>query len=100
MGKTICESKHFICKAKNLKLKSCNIQITSLEGNKIKVRSDEFAKDVYLYCEKSDFSFSENYFDLSPGEEKIIDCSGLATLSITQDMLSNICFSVFILSLT
>lgn len=94
MGKTICESKHFLCKAKNLKLKSCNIQITSLEGNKIKVRSDEFAKDVYLYCEKSDFSFSENYFDLSPGEEKIIDCSGLGDniSGIKYITLNNIIF--------
>lgn len=49
----------------------------SKSGNeyRIAIRTTQLAKNVYLQLEGTEGFFSENYFDLLPGEEKIIQFS-------------------------
>jgi beta-mannosidase len=49
----------------------------TVEENQIRVKSDQFAHCVELSAEENgdrrDFYFSDNYFDLLPGEEKVVE---------------------------
>lgn len=62
---------HFFAKPKNLVLKKPNIKIKYLNENTIDLSTDFLAKDVYLIDEKAG-NFSDNFFDLLPGETKKI----------------------------
>jgi hypothetical protein len=42
----------------------------TLKGNSLLLRSDVLVKDLYLDTEDGRYTFSDNYFDLLPGEEK------------------------------
>jgi beta-mannosidase len=70
-GRLISENHIFFVVPKNLKLPDIfikpEIDISADEATII-IHSDKLAKNVYLICEKG--SFSDNYFDLLPGETK------------------------------
>ncbi len=58
-------------KPKDLKL--ANPQITyQIKGNTITLKSSAFAKYVYVNLKGYTGKFSDNYFDLEPGKEKVI----------------------------
>lgn len=62
---------HFFAKPKDLVLKKPNIKIKYLNENTIELSTDFLAKDVYLIDENAG-NFSDNFFDLLPGETKKI----------------------------
>ena len=45
----------------------------NINGNKVEIKSSGLAKCVYLNCEDNKAQFSDNYFDLLPGETKIVE---------------------------
>ncbi len=66
-GKTIAHKNYFFVKPKELKLHKPNINIT-LTNSVIKITSDVFVKDLYLYDDLEDLQLSNNYFDVEPNE--------------------------------
>ncbi len=67
-------AKHYFIKPAHLALSYTNIQIEILEKSKkyaIELTSETLAKDVCLISTSEGF-FSDNYFDLMPGEKRII----------------------------
>ncbi|MEP6676528.1 MAG: glycoside hydrolase family 2 protein [Ferruginibacter sp.] len=56
---------------KDLKLKQPVFTI-QISGDEISISSDVFSKYVYLDAGQTGYTFSDNYFDLQPGETKII----------------------------
>jgi beta-mannosidase len=67
---------HLFAPLKDLALPDPEIEIewTPAEGGaRIAVRSSKFAKDVYLSIPGVDGRFSDNFFDLLPGEAKAVD---------------------------
>jgi beta-mannosidase len=60
---------HYFVNPKNLALPNAQLTMT-LKGNSLLLRSDVLVKDLYLDTEDGRYTFSDNYFDLLPGEEK------------------------------
>ncbi len=63
---------------KDLKLPEVKLNVEVSENNEklIKISSNNLAKGVYLNIPDQEVVFSDNYFDLLPGEEKQITISG------------------------
>jgi beta-mannosidase len=65
---------HYFVKPKNLALQKASIE-TRLEktdgGYVVHLKTDKLAKNVFLYSAE-DVHFEENFFDLLPGEEKVV----------------------------
>ena len=57
---------------KDAALENPEIKLEALSNNEIKISAKKFAKCIYLECADSNAQFSDNYFDLLPGEEKIV----------------------------
>jgi beta-mannosidase len=60
---------------KDLKLPKANPTLKVSEANGqicLEVTTDVFAKDVQVYCSNAMGNFSDNYFDLEPGQTKQI----------------------------
>ena len=47
-----------------------------IDGNKITVHADAFAKNVEIYSPDSDFILSDNYFDMNAGKKTVIIMEG------------------------
>jgi beta-mannosidase len=60
---------YYFVNPKNLALPNAQLTMT-LKGNSLLLRSDVLVKDLYLDTEDGRYTFSDNYFDLLPGEEK------------------------------
>jgi beta-mannosidase len=71
-SKVLAESNFFFAKPKDLFLPKPNINIKKISPTEIEVSTDVLAKDVYLMGETH---FSDNFFDLLPGEKKKIQLS-------------------------
>ncbi len=56
---------------KNIKLEKPDFKIT-VSGNFVSVTSNVTAKYIYLYANKTNINFADNYFDLKAGETKTI----------------------------
>lgn len=56
--------------------------VAGRDGYKLTVKSDKFAKAVYLSVGDHDGSFSDNYFDLIPGKPLVIEYRAHAPLSL------------------
>lgn len=74
--KIITENVRFFAKPKDLKLTQPTIKIKKISEREIEISTDVLAKDVYLMGETH---FSDNFFDLLPGETKRIKMSKLAS---------------------
>ncbi|MDA0986045.1 MAG: glycoside hydrolase family 2 protein [Bacteroidetes bacterium] len=59
-------------KTKYLKFEKPKIEIVQKNSTVIELKTNILAKNVYLYSEESEFELSDNYFDMTPGEIKII----------------------------
>lgn len=64
----------YFVKPKDLKLSNPNIQITKLDELTYEIFSDVLAKNVFLSSEEDTF-FSDNYFDILPGQKVEIKLS-------------------------
>ena len=68
-GKVMTKTIYCFAKPKQLELQTPEITINfSKEKNCVLVSSKTFVKDLYLYSDKSDVTFSDNYIDLEPNQ--------------------------------
>jgi len=66
---------HYFVSPKDLELKKPEIKVTWLNSASLEISSDILAKNVFLDG-GAGISFSDNYFDLMPGEKKLIKVWG------------------------
>jgi beta-mannosidase len=69
------ETVHYFAKPKELLLRRPQISVIKPfcdEQQCVKLLSDVLVKDLFVYIEGEDLHFSDNYFDLLPGQEKTI----------------------------
>ncbi|MGQ9684072.1 MAG: beta-mannosidase [Anaerolineae bacterium] len=66
---------------KHMRLPEPQIRALQLDATRFKLRSDIFAKGVYLFHRDMAVVFDDNYFDLLPGEEKTIAASAPVQIS-------------------
>jgi beta-mannosidase len=74
--KQLSENHVYFQEPKNLKLQKANVQFENEKtgnGYKIKLTTDYLAKNLYLRFDNPDVKVSDNYFDLVPGEEKVVE---------------------------
>jgi len=74
-GKSITENYFFLVPYKSLSLPKPNVLVKisqSADTYTIQVRSDKFAKDVYLYFEGLDCNLSDNFFDLDANQNRTV----------------------------
>ncbi|MDR2774876.1 MAG: glycoside hydrolase family 2 protein [Tannerella sp.] len=72
---TIRSNNYFLSRYKNIDFPKAAIHASSVasrDGYDVTVKSDAFARGVFLSIEGIDNFFSDNYFDLLPGEEVTI----------------------------
>lgn len=65
----------FLPKQKDMNYPECNISFDVREADgvcEVSVSSDRFARGVYLYADGIDLHFSDNFFDLLPGETRTV----------------------------
>jgi len=74
-NKETCRNSFFFEKPKNVVLPKANITVTQTDNNHIALSSDKLARFVWLDAPNSINTFSDNYFDLLPGEQKILKIS-------------------------
>ena len=75
-NKVLSENVLYFLPVKDLELPDPKIIMSDLkidEGYRIKLNSNKLAKNVFLNIEKITGFFSDNYFDLLPGEEVAVD---------------------------
>ena len=81
----------YFAKQKNLNLPKAKVDFKLLDGNMLVLKSSTLAKNVYIHLDG--VTFSDNYFDLLPGEKKIIKWSGKKTFTesdVTITSLGNV----------
>ncbi len=74
-GNKLASDIHFLEIPKNLELPESTIsyEVKIKDDNLVlELSTEKLAKNVYLWIENSDARFSDNYFDLLPGESKIV----------------------------
>lgn len=74
-GKQLAENKAYFFEPKDLKLQKANVNFENTKtenGYELKLTTDYLAKNLYLQFDKPDVKVSDNYFDLLPGEEKVV----------------------------
>lgn len=74
-GKVVSQNKLFFHPIKDLALPNPNIEVNVTRSNGewfVCLSSDKFAKDVYLNTDILGAFFHDNFFDLIPGEEKLV----------------------------
>jgi beta-mannosidase len=83
-GKTVSSNRVFFRPFKELTLPAPHVTtdaVRSRGGFTVTVKSDKFARAVYLSAEGLDGSFSDNYFDLIPGKEVKVEFRVRRTVS-------------------
>ena len=89
----VVNEKSFLFKPeKDLNLPDADIRLEkSVSENEIeiKVTSDRYARLVQLHCDNSSLPFSDNYFDLLPGETKTVRMSVDGNFTL-EEQLENI----------
>lgn len=71
-GEPVSQNNYYFEKPKNLELSKVKVKLRQLSENTIEVSAPKMAKSVWLFLPGVDNAFSDNYFDLIPGEKKII----------------------------
>jgi beta-mannosidase len=72
-NETVTENNYYFEKSKNLNLPNSIIQIKQIGTNSIELSTNKLAKSVWLLLPGTINGFSDNYFDLLPGEKRIIE---------------------------
>jgi len=88
-GKAVSSRDYFFAPFKELAISKPTITpeiIAAKERGKFRVRlsADKFAKAVYLSVPDQDGFFSDNYFNLAPGREMVVDFRSRAPLSLEE----------------
>jgi beta-mannosidase len=74
-GKVASDHDYFFAPFKDLRLSKPSIgyQVArAKDGFRVTVKSDKFAKAVYLSAGDDEGAFSDNYFDLIPGKTAVV----------------------------
>lgn len=79
----VTQNKYYFEKPKNLTLSPPKIKIAPKGTKALEISTDKLAKAVYLSIPCRDNVFADNFFDLAPGEKKIIE---LRTTDIKTDI--------------
>ncbi len=86
----IASNNFFFVVPKDLKLSNANISITSREidkGYELTFTSDVFAKGIFLSTDSGEGSFSDNFFDIIPGNDvKTIFTTNSVDLNIEKEV--------------
>ena len=69
-GREVSRGTALFCAPKHFKFLDPHLQV-SLSGDEITVRSDAFAKYVFIQSEDPDLLLSDNFFDMDPGERRV-----------------------------
>ncbi len=80
-GKKMAETLYFFCKPKDMSLPKTDVKysIKSMNGRcEVTLWSSRFAKDVFMEVPIQGARFSDNFFDLRPGEKKTVVISSPA----------------------
>ncbi|HMT28282.1 MAG TPA: glycoside hydrolase family 2 protein [Bacteroidia bacterium] len=81
-GQPVAETIHYFVPPLQLNLPKPEIQqaiTVTPTGTEIRINSNALVKNLYLEFENVDGTFSDNYFDLLPGQEKIIHFNPITT---------------------
>lgn len=90
-SKLLMQKTYLFDKEKNLQLPKSGIKKEiNFDGNKliIKLSADGYARLVKIESSKSMLPFSDNYFDILPGEEKTVTMTVDASLSVEEQINS------------
>jgi len=71
----VYDNHYFFAEQKDLRFRPCRLQVTMRElpdGLEVEVATDSFARFVKLECPIDHTMFSDNYFNLLPGERKTV----------------------------
>lgn len=71
-GKTLAINTFFFTNPKNQKLPSPKIALKKIDANTLEISTDKLARYVWLSIPNAINAFSDNYFDLLPGEKRLI----------------------------
>ena len=74
-GEPVAENLMYFTEPKNMQLPDVEIQydLTTAEGGYlISLKADKLAKGLFINCPDPDAFFSDNYFDLLPGQSKVV----------------------------
>lgn len=63
---------HFLLKPKDLYLPSAKVKIKWMNDTTLMLISKVLVKDLYLYTDREELNLSDNYFDLLPGQKKVV----------------------------
>jgi beta-mannosidase len=68
-GKEVAQNNYYFNKPKQLAFPDVKLKIRQVDEKTLEVSSDKLAKSVWLYLPGTVNAFSDNYFDLLPGEK-------------------------------
>ena len=76
-GKVVHENLYYFVTPKELALSEnpgmeVQLKTTGIGRYELRLKAEKLAKNVFLQFESSEGFFSDNYFDLQPGEEKVL----------------------------
>jgi beta-mannosidase len=71
-GAEVSQNNYFFSKPKYVNFPKVKVKIRQFDDSTIELSADKFAKSVWLFLSGTDNAFSDNYFDLLPGEKKLI----------------------------
>jgi beta-mannosidase len=74
-GNQLPAAYHYFASPKDLDLAKPKISMRWLSDDRIELSTDVLAKNLFLFCEDS-VQFEDNFFDLLPGEMKIVNLKG------------------------
>lgn len=91
--KTIAKNLHYFSKPKDQKLPDpkINTMLIQKDGKSVlKISTDKIARSIYLNVPDQPVSFSDNYFDLLPNEEKYIETIGTKELVLSELVITHL----------
>lgn len=71
-GDLLAENTYYFSRPKDLQLQKPNFLVKKISEKEVEITTDVVAKDIYL--DNKTGNLSDNFFDLFPGEKKIISC--------------------------
>ncbi len=83
---TAVRNAYTFSRPKHMKLAAPKVTLTQVGPDTFKVKTDIFAKGVYLFHPDMKVIFDDNYFDLLPGEERTIKATAPARVADIQVM--------------
>lgn len=86
-GQEITAPLFFFIAAKELVLSKPNITVNKISEKRFSLKTDVLAKNIYIHLDNSEIKLSDNFFDLLPGKEKIIEIQDESNFSAIEKQL-------------